>query len=103
MDLVEPSAHLLAEAKRKLSTPGQGAVGRAVGFHQVGLQDFHFSQPRCCRHCSAAIKDDRRLNRDSGRRYSVVWVQWALLYLTDGALLALPSALSARLLLVETC
>ena len=46
VDLVEPSAHLLEEAKRKLSAPVPGAVGRAVGFHQMGLQDFHFPHPR---------------------------------------------------------
>ena len=48
VDLVEPSAHLIQEARRKLTGGGvPGAVGRPVGFFQMGLQDLQFPQPRC--------------------------------------------------------
>ena len=47
VDLVEPSAHLIEEARRKLTGSSvPRAVGRAVGFFQMGLQDMHFPQPR---------------------------------------------------------
>jgi protein N-terminal methyltransferase len=70
VDLVEPSAHLL-EAARKDLAQGQPstttskksflASHRAVGFFQQGLESF-IPEPS---------------------RYDVVWVQWAMLYLTD--------------------
>lgn len=71
VDLVEPSAHLLATAKKRLcgkraSTSREAelwpADHRAVGFFQCGLESFH-PEPG---------------------RYDVIWIQWALLYLTDG-------------------
>ena len=47
VDLIEPSAHLIEEAKRKLpSATSSSPVGRAVGFFQMGLQDMQFPQPR---------------------------------------------------------
>lgn len=64
VDLVEPSEHLLKAAQQRLcgSSPKPFPKGhRAVGFFQMGLQDF----------------------KPEPQRYDVIWVQWALLYLTD--------------------
>lgn len=67
VDLLEPSAHLLDTAKRRLTgskaeTAGKHPPGHApASFFYVGLQDFQFTQ----------------------RRYDIIWIQWALLYLTD--------------------
>ncbi len=66
VDLVEPSAHLLAAAERRLAAPpaGRWPEGHvAERFTCVGLEG-----------CAP----------EAGR-YDVVWVQWALMYLTDGA------------------
>ncbi|GAB4813805.1 hypothetical protein N2152v2_000851 [Parachlorella kessleri] len=64
VDLVEPSAHLLAAAKQRLSGRSSNSLPKqhkAVNFFQMGLQQF-MPEPQ---------------------RYDVIWVQWALLYLTD--------------------
>lgn len=69
VDLVEPSAHLLNKAKQQLTCPGPKqfpANHRAVGFFQLGLQDFN-PEPN---------------------RYDIFWVQWCLMYLTDSDVLA---------------
>ena len=64
VDVVEPSGHLIAVARTALATAATapGARGVADRFLQVGLQDF---------------------DPEPGR-YDIIWVQWALLYLTDG-------------------
>ena len=72
VDLIEPSSHLLEAAKKRLCGSGAGKNGtdrwpqthRAVGFFKCGLEEFD-PEPQ---------------------RYDVIWIQWALLYLTDGEL-----------------
>ncbi|KAJ9528733.1 hypothetical protein QJQ45_020634, partial [Haematococcus lacustris] len=70
VDLLEPSKHLLDAAEkslknnRKLSSPPGHA---AVNFYLAGLQEHTFAP----------------------QRYTVVWVQWCLLYLTDADVLLL--------------
>lgn len=65
VDLVEPSATMIEGARQRLllsggrEKPRRGAPGR---FLQVGLQGFEPEE----------------------NRYDVIWVQWAMLYLTDG-------------------
>ena len=57
--------HLLDTARQRLCGPGPKpfpANHKAVGFFQQGLESF---------------------NPEPGR-YDVIWVQWAMLYLTDG-------------------
>ena len=64
VDLVEPSATMIEGAKQRLlSSEGKKPWGGKPGqFLQVGLQGFEPVQGR----------------------YDVIWVQWAMLYLTDG-------------------
>lgn len=63
VDVLEPSGHLLEKAKAALTgAAAAGLRGAADRFLQAGLQDFH-PEPG---------------------RYDVIWVQWAMLYLTDG-------------------
>ncbi|KAL6761540.1 AdoMet dependent proline di-methyltransferase-domain-containing protein [Haematococcus lacustris] len=59
VDLLEPVASLLSKAREELGLPGQ--QHRASRFYQHGLQGW-LPEPG---------------------RYTVVWVQWCLLYLTD--------------------
>jgi protein N-terminal methyltransferase len=71
VDLLEPSRHLLDAAvsdlkKRAAEFPEGHAVGRVIC---AGLQDF----------------DPASAPEEQGPRYDCVWVQWCLLYLTDGA------------------
>jgi protein N-terminal methyltransferase len=72
VDLVEPSAHLLEAARKDLGGSGGGSSKtttkpafppshKAVGFFQQGLESF----------------------KPAPGRYDVIWVQWAMLYLTD--------------------
>ncbi|KAK2077977.1 hypothetical protein QBZ16_003845 [Prototheca wickerhamii] len=65
VDLVEPSAHLLEQARTQFSKrslrDGIPAGHRVVNYYQVGLEQFEPEQGR----------------------YDMIWVQWALLYLTD--------------------
>lgn len=64
VDLLEPSAHLLSAARTRLLKPGKKSfphTNRAVGFFQAGLETF---------------------NPEPGR-YDAIWIQWALLYVTD--------------------
>ena len=66
VDLVEPSAHLLDAARSRLAAAVAADGGRLAGkpraFVQSGLQAW----------------------KPAPGTYDVVWVQWALLYLTDG-------------------
>ena len=66
VDLVEPSATMIEGAKQRLLLSEDGKKkpwkGRPGEFLQVGLQGFEPEQGR----------------------YDVIWVQWAMLYLTDG-------------------
>ena len=70
VDLVEPSAHLLAAARARLGSAvkeaGAGLVGAPRAFLQTGLQAW----------------------APAPASYDVVWVQWALLYLTDADAIA---------------
>jgi protein N-terminal methyltransferase len=71
VDLVEPSAHLLEAARKDLCGGGSSSKTttkpafppshKAVGFFQQGLESFD----------------------PAPGRYDVIWVQWAMLYLTD--------------------
>jgi len=64
VDIIEPSAHLLAAAKARLADAvkaGSGLVGQPRTFLQSGLQAW----------------------APPAASYDVIWVQWALLYLTD--------------------
>ena len=112
VDLVEPSAHLLKAARARLGSVagGGGVVGKADRFLQCGLQDFvpepgrrGWGRAGGARRGRAGCRRPRgspppppppaRLSGDGGRptppptprvsRYDVIWVQWALLYLTD--------------------
>ena len=66
VDLVEPSETMIEGAKRRLLLSGADAKrtwkGEPGQFLQVGLQGFEPAEGR----------------------YDVIWVQWAMLYLTDG-------------------
>jgi protein N-terminal methyltransferase len=66
VDVIEPSAHLLATAKKRLAgaVKAGGLVGAPRAFLQTGLQGWD----------------------PAPGAYDVIWVQWALLYLTDGEL-----------------
>jgi SAM-dependent methyltransferase len=67
VDLVEPSGHLLEAAQRRLQHESGAPwppAHKAVGFFRCGLETFEPERGR----------------------YDVIWVQWALLYLTDGGL-----------------
>ncbi|KAL4439667.1 hypothetical protein ABPG75_002668 [Micractinium tetrahymenae] len=69
VDLVEPSAHLIEEARQRLgsrSSAGMPGGHRAVNFFQQGLEQHH----------------------PLAGRYDVIWLQWAALYLTDVDLIA---------------
>ena len=65
--LTFPTAHLLEQARTQFSKrslrDGIPAGHRVVNYYQVGLEQFEPEQGR----------------------YDMIWVQWALLYLTDGA------------------
>ncbi|EIE19830.1 hypothetical protein COCSUDRAFT_30891 [Coccomyxa subellipsoidea C-169] len=70
VDLVEPSKHLLETAQRNLTSAAPKAYPaghRAAAFLHTGLQGWN-PEPQ---------------------RYDLIWIQWALLYLTDDDLLAL--------------
>lgn len=70
VDLIEPSKHLLDTAQQNLTSSGPKpfpASHRAVHFFNTGLQGW----------------------TPEPQRYDLIWVQWALLYLTDDDLLAL--------------
>ena len=73
VDLVEPSAHLLASARARLgeAVAAGGAGGGRAGARLVG-------QPRAFLQCGLQAWNP------APATYDVVWVQWALLYLTDG-------------------
>ena len=73
VDLVEPSAHLLAAARARLgeAVAAGGACGGRAGARLVG-------QPRAFLQCGLQAWNP------APATYDVVWVQWALLYLTDG-------------------
>jgi len=63
------AAHLLEKARQRLSGGGKASVPRghrAVNFYQAGIEQHH-PEPG---------------------RYDVIWLQWAALYLTDGACVA---------------
>jgi protein N-terminal methyltransferase len=60
VDVVEPSEHLLEAAKRNLSS-GIRSQSRPVNFFKCGLEGFE-PEPD---------------------RYDALWIQWALMYLTD--------------------
>jgi protein N-terminal methyltransferase len=79
VDLIEPSAHLLEAAKKDLSSKSQKLsfppLHRAVGFFQQGLESFN-PEPN---------------------RYNVIWVQWAMLYLTDDDAIAFLQRCAAAL------
>ena len=60
VDVVEPSEHLLETARRNLKTAA-GKTHRAVNFYRCGLEGFE-PEPG---------------------RYDALWIQWALMYLTD--------------------
>lgn len=63
VDVLEPSGHLIAKARTALAAAAAaGSRGAPGEFFQAGLQAFH-PEPG---------------------RYDVIWVQWAMLYLTDG-------------------
>ena len=65
VDVLEPSAHLLNKARTVLADPtsfGAPAGHKAGNFYQQGLESW---QPEAW-------------------RYDCIWVQWCLLYLTDG-------------------
>ncbi|PSC68762.1 alpha N-terminal methyltransferase 1 [Micractinium conductrix] len=69
VDLVEPSAHLVVEARRRLGERSPAGVPRghkAVNFFQEGIEQ----------------------HRPPENRYDVIWLQWAALYLTDDDLIA---------------
>merc|ERR1719183_2580669 len=59
VDVVEPSEHLLETARKNLKTAGGGH--RAVNFFRCGLEGFEPEEGR----------------------YDALWIQWALMYLTD--------------------
>lgn len=64
VDLVEPSEHLLNAAKERLLNSEKikfPKAHRAVGFFQSGLEKFYPQK----------------------NRYDIIWIQWAMLYLTD--------------------
>ncbi|CAL5229119.1 g12384 [Coccomyxa viridis] len=70
VDLIEPSKHLMGTAEQNLSTSGRGVYpeGHKSGqYFNMGLQAW---------------------TPEAGR-YDVIWMQWALLYLTDDDLLQL--------------
>lgn len=61
VDVVEPSEHLLEAARRNLASATTGSGHRAVNFFRCGLEGFEPEQGR----------------------YDALWIQWALMYLTD--------------------
>lgn len=78
VDLVEPCEHLLKAAKERLLDGKKNKFPqdhRAVGFFQSGLETF---DPQ---------KD----------RYDIIWIQWAMLYLTDEDAIAFLRRCSAAL------
>ena len=63
-------AHLLNAAKQRLTGPGSKpfpSSHRAVNFFQYGLESFN----------------------PAPGRYDIIWIQWAMLYLTDDDAIAL--------------
>jgi len=78
VDIIEPSEHLLAAAKTRLAAAvkkGGDLVGKPRTFLQSGLQAW--SPPPAS--------------------YDVIWVQWALLYLTDADAIAFLKRAAAAL------
>jgi protein N-terminal methyltransferase len=73
VDVVEPSEHLLETARRNLKTTSGGH--RAVNFFRCGLEGFE----------------------PEGGRYDALWIQWALMYLTDEDAVAFLRRCKARM------
>lgn len=83
VDLVEPSAHLLQQAQANLAAASGTAFPRehALGtVHQCGLQHF---DPQPLRYADYLVL--LLIQPHAAHRYDCIWVQWACLYLTDGA------------------
>lgn len=78
VDLVEPSAHLLQAAKQNFSSSKSSSYPsshKVVNYIQTGLESF----------------------TPPPGRYDIIWVQWAMLYLTDDDAISFLNRCSAAL------
>lgn len=87
VDLLEPSRHLLDTAVRELSARcggGNGNDGGGEGGEGGSGRASEFPEGHAVGRVICAGLQDFDPPAEDGRRYDCVWVQWCMLYLTDG-------------------